>query len=70
MYIEATLARKLRPLNAQPIAHTQNQSMDGANAANSQQQQQLPMGSLEATGYLGDVMKESMRTGKNSFKMC
>uniref|UniRef100_A0A1I8BYA3 Lon protease homolog n=1 Tax=Meloidogyne hapla TaxID=6305 RepID=A0A1I8BYA3_MELHA len=53
LYIEASLARKLRPWDAQQIVNTNL-------TTNSSPPQ--PQGSLEATGHLGDVMKESMRT--------
>uniref|UniRef100_A0A915M9L7 Lon protease homolog n=1 Tax=Meloidogyne javanica TaxID=6303 RepID=A0A915M9L7_MELJA len=54
LYIEASLARKLRPWDAHQIVNT--------NVTTNSPSPPQPQGSLEATGHLGDVMKESMRT--------
>lgn len=61
LYIEASLARKLR----QPFQSKTNNSADVTAVSINQQQQQNQislLGSLETTGHLGEVMKESMRT--------
>lgn len=55
LYIEAALRKKLRKF-------PQNQcDISTVTGTPQQQQQQFPDGSLEATGNLGDVMKESMK---------
>jgi len=52
LYIESTLQRRLKP-----VRKTENGVKEGNDQSNVQ-----GSGALEATGHLGDVMKESMRT--------
>lgn len=52
LYIEAALRKKLRKQPSPDVVPS---------ATNAQQPPQFPDGSLEATGHLGDVMKESMK---------
>uniref|UniRef100_A0AC34FPL6 Lon proteolytic domain-containing protein n=1 Tax=Panagrolaimus sp. ES5 TaxID=591445 RepID=A0AC34FPL6_9BILA len=56
LYIESSLRKRYRPEKRQPLPDIV------PNDGKSHGFPPVPEGNLEATGYLGDVMKESMRT--------
>lgn len=59
LYIETSLSRRLkRNVEKKAVVMKANAS----DADGKEDQKQPEYGSLEATGHLGDVMKESMRT--------